>query len=955
MHELARDLARSIDGEVLFDRYTRILYSTDASIYQIEPIGVVIPNHRDDIEQAVRLAARENVALLPRGGGTSLAGQAVGEALVIDCSKTMNQVLEFCPEESWIRVQPGIVQDVLSAYLKPHGFRFGPETATSNRANLGGMVGNNSAGARSLLYGKTVDNVLEVKAILADGTEVVFGPMGRKEAADKAIGNGLEANLYRTALAIADEYRDEIDRRFPRIPRRVSGYNLDELLDPDEVNLAKLVVGSEGTFATVVEAKLELVPLPGATGLAVVHVGGLMPALETAVEALEAGPSAVELVDNMVLTMARQSLGFSRRLGFIQGDPHDLILVEFYGESEVEVRDKLRALESRLGTHVQTVVSVVDPAEQANVWGVRKASLGLLLSMPGDHKPIAFIEDTAVLPARLPDYIRRFSEILDAYETKGCFYAHAGAGCLHIRPLINLKEGAEVEKMSRLLAAEISDLVVEYGGAMSGEHGDGLARSHLNQKIFGDAVYSAFQKLKKAFDPEGIMNPGKVVDAPPMTENLRYGNSYATREFPTVFPYAMEEGFARAIELCNGNGACRKLQEGTMCPSFMVTGEEKHSTRGRANALRALLDGRIPPEELTGRELYEVMELCISCKGCKSECPSNVDMARLKSEYLSLYHQKVPYSFRERMVTGVEVVGRMGVATAPLSNWMIGRAWFGWILERTIGIDRRRSLMPFARQTFTDWFRGRNTSSSSNRKRVVLFDDTFMTYHEPSVGMAATVLLEAAGFDVILGKKNCCGRPAISKGMLDKARSLARANVEKLYPYVAEGCVIVGCEPSCLLSLRDEYPDLVPGPEAKAVAENAFLIEEFFQSNGLDLAFPSPPAQVLMHGHCHQKSLVGTEPMVGFVQKTGAGVQVVDSGCCGMAGAFGYEAEHYDISIEMAERRLLPAIRNASPDTVIVAPGTSCRHQILEGTGRRALHTAEVVACAAGLLPIEKG
>jgi Fe-S oxidoreductase len=607
-----------------------------------------------------------------------------------------------------------------------------------------------------------------------------------------------------------------------------------------------------------------------------------------------------------------------------------------------------------LGKHVQTIVSLVDPAEQANVWGVRKASLGLLLSMPGDYKPIAFIEDTAVLPTRLPDYIRRFSEILDNYETKGSFYAHAGAGCLHIRPVINLKEGAEVEKMSRL-TAEISDLVVDFGGAMSGEHGDGLARSHLNRKIFGDEVYSAFQKLKKAFDPKGIMNPGKVVDAPPMTKDLRYGTSYATRELPTVFPYSMEGGFARAIELCNGNGACRKLQQGTMCPSFMVTGDEKHSTRGRANALRALLDGRLPPEELTGRELYEVMELCISCKGCKSECPSNVDMARLKSEYLNFYHQKVPYSFRERMVTGVEAAGRVGVALAPFSNWIIRQGWFRSVLERTIGIDRRRSLMPYARQTFADWFRGRNTSSSSNRKAVVLFDDTFMTYHEPSVGMAATVLLEAAGFDVILGKKNCCGRPAISKGMLDKARSLAKANIEHLYPYVAEGCAIVGCEPSCLLSLRDEYPDLVPGAEAKAVADSAFLIEEFFQSNGLDLSFPSPPPRVLMHGHCHQKSLVGTEPLVGFVRKTGAEVQVVDSGCCGMAGAFGYEAEHYDISIEMAERSLLPAIRNASPDTVIVAPGTSCRHQILDGTGRKALHPAEVVARAAGLFPVEKG
>lgn len=951
MSELAHELARAIQGEVRFDPYSRLLYSTDASIYQVEPLGVVIPKHRDDVEQAVRVAARDGVPLLPRGGGTSLAGQAVGEALVLDLSKYMNEVVEFCPEESWIRVQPGVVQDELGAYLKPHGLRFGPDTATSNRANLGGMVGNNSAGARSLLYGKTVDNVIEVKAILADGTEAVFGPLRRGELASKMAGNGLESNIYKTALDLAETYRSEIERRYPRIPRRVSGYNLDELLDPDEINLAKLVVGSEGTLATVVEAKLKLVPLPKATGLAVVHLGGLMPALETAVEALDAGPSAVELVDHFVLTMARKSVGYSRQLTFIQGDPHDLILVEFYGESPTEVRCKLERLEARLGKQVQGIVKLTDPAEQANVWKVRKASLGLLLGMKGDKKPIAFIEDTAVLPERLPEYIRRFHEILARHRTEGAFYAHAGAGCLHIRPTINLKEGADVEKM-RILAEEVSDLVLEYGGAMSGEHGDGLARSHFNRKLFGEEIYSAFQKLKAAFDPQGIMNPGKVVDAPPMTESLRYGAAYRARELPTLFSYKEDGGFARAVEMCNGNGACRKTQEGTMCPSFMVTREEEHSTRGRANMLRAILDGRLPPEELGGERLYKVMELCISCKGCKAECPSNVDMARLKSEYLHLYHREVPYSLRERLVASAETAGRVGAATAPVSNWMIRQGWFRWILEKTLGIDRRRSLPAYARPTFAAWFRDRNTSSPSapGKKKVVLFDDTFMSYHEPGTGIAATRLLEAAGYEVILGKKNCCGRPALSKGMLGRAKSLAKSNIESLLPYAAEGIDIVGCEPSCLLSLRDEYPDLLPGPEADVVAEHAYLFEEFFLGNQLAIDFPSPPKEILVHGHCHQKALVGTEPMVSMLGKTGATVTVVDSGCCGMAGAFGFESEHYDISLEMAERRLLPAVRRASSETVIAAPGTSCRHQIADGTGRRAFHPVEIMARSAGLI-----
>ncbi len=954
MSELAHELSRTVEGEVRFDHYSRLLYSTDASIYQIEPLGVVLPKHRGDVEQVVRVAARKSAPILPRGGGTSLAGQAVGEAVIIDFSKYMNQVLELCPEEGWVRVQPGLVQDVLTGYLKPHGFRFGPETATASRANLGGMIGNNSAGARSLIYGKTVDHVIEVTAILADGSEAVFGPVARRDLASKTKGDSLEAGIYRKAVEIVGEYRSDVEASYPAIPRRVSGYNLDELFHPEEINLAKLIVGSEGTLATVVEAKLKLVPLPAATGLAVLHLEGLMPALEIAGEVAEHGPSAVELVDNMVLKMARESLGFARRLSFIQGDPHDLVLVEFYGDSREEVVSKLERLESRLGKRVQAVVNLVEPADLANVWKVRQASLGLLLSLPGDKKPIAFIEDTAVLPERLPEYIRRFQEILDQHQTVGTFYAHAGAGCLHIRPLINLKEGAEVEKMHRL-AEDICDLVLEHGGAMSGEHGDGLARSHFNEKVFGERVYRAFRELKASYDPKGIMNPGKVVDAPPMTNDLRYGASYKTREVPTIFPYRHEGGFARAIEFCNGNGACRKTQEGTMCPSYMVTLEEEHSTRGRANALRAVLDGRLPAEEWASDRLYQVMELCVSCKGCKAECPSNVDMARLKSEYLALYHEKHAYSLRDRMVVNAELAGRAGVATAPASNWMIRQGWFRWILERALGVDRRRSLPPYAGRSFERWFRGRERERGGARptggqKRVVLFHDTFMNYHEPEVGVAATRLLEAAGFEVVLAKKNCCGRPAFSKGMLEKARSLARSNIKSLHPYVAEGCAIVGCEPSCLLSFRDEYPDLVPGPEAEEVAGATYLLEEFFLKNDLNLEFTSPPGDVLVHGHCHQKALVGIEPMVSFLEKTGARVQTVDSGCCGMAGAFGYESEHYDISSKMAERRLLPAIRDASQDTVIVAPGTSCRHQIKDGTGRRAYHPAEVVARAAGLV-----
>ena len=939
----AEELRGRIEGEVRFDRYTRMLYSTDASIYQVEPLGVVIPRHVGDVEEVVRLAAREGVPILPRGGGTSLAGQAVGEAVILDFSKYMREVIEVSPEEGWARVQPGVVHDVLGAHLEPYRLRFGPETATSNRANLGGMIGNNSAGARSLVYGKTVENIREVRVVLSDGTQATFGPVKRSELSSKLDGDSLEASIYRKALALADTHRGEIDRRYPKIPRRVSGYNLDELLHPDEVNLAKLVVGSEGTLATVVEATIALVPLPAAVGLAVLHFDGLLPALETGTGILELGPSAVELVDEMVMGLARKSLEYSRLMDFVHGEPKALIIVEFTGENDKEVLAKLDALEARVGPQAKPMVRVLDAAGQANVWKVRKAALPLLLGLPGDHKPIAFVEDTAVAPERIPEFIRRFEEILGNHDTIGSFYAHAGAGCLHIRPLVNLKDGAEVTKMTTI-AEEVFDLVIEFGGSMSGEHGDGLARSHFNERLFGEQIYGAFKELKAAFDPNGIMNPGKVVDAPAMDQSLRYGDAYHASEPETVFPYVAEGGFARAIELCNGAGVCRKSLEGTMCPSFMVTRDEEHSTRGRANALRAVLDGRLPPEEMTSKRLHDVMDLCISCKGCKAECPSNVDMARLKSEFLSIYHREHGYSLRDRLFTRPDVAGRFGVATRPVANWLIRQKWFRALLDNVVGIDRRRSLPLFASQTFESWFRSRGTKRLS--KKVVLFHDTFMNYHEPDIGKAAVAVLEASGYEVVLAKKVCCGRPALSKGMLDRARVLARHNVDALSGFARDGVAIVGLEPSCILTLRDEYLDLVPGDDAKVVAEKSVLLEEL---DGLELEFRNASANVVVHGHCHLKALVGMEPLMAFLKKMASDVTFIDSGCCGMAGSFGYEREHFDVSLQMAERRLLPAVREAADDAVVVAPGTSCRHQIADATGRIALHPAELAARALGL------
>lgn len=996
MNDLARDLASRIEGSVRFDRASRLLYSTDASIYQIEPLGVVIPRHAGDVAEAVRAAADAGAPVLPRGGGTSLAGQAVGEAVILDLSTEFHRVLEVNREELWARVQPGVVQDALGAALAPLGLRFGPETSTSNRANLGGMIGNNSAGARSLVYGKTVENLLEATVVFPDGSLEQLSWMRwddlrrRAAAAERRGAQDPLSRLIVAVCALRDEFADDIRERFPRIPRRVSGYNLDVLLDPGGVNLAHLVAGSEGTLGVVVEAKVRLHRLPEAVGLAVLHFDGLLPALEAGVEALEFGPTAVELVDGMVLRLARESLEYSRRLGFVHGDPEALILVEFAGRSRGELVSRLSRLEERLGRRGQPMLRMLDPAAQKNVWQVRKAALPLLLSLPGDEKPIAFVEDTAVEPSRLPEFIARFEEILAGRATKGSFYAHAGAGCLHIRPLINLKKPEEVRKMEAL-AKEVCELVLDFGGSMSGEHGDGLARSHFNERVFGPRVYQAFRRLKAAFDPQGLMNPGKVVDAPAMTENLRYGEWMRPRELPVVFPYPRERGFTGAVELCNGAGVCRKELAGTMCPSFMVTREEEHSTRGRANLLRALLDGRLPPTAESEERVLGALDLCLSCKACKAECPSGVDMARLKSDFLAHHYRDRRRPFADRVFGAPDAVARWSSLLGPIPGWLVrlregggeaaGAGANGSVpggvvsrlvraaLERALGLDPRRSLPAPARETFARWY-SRNAAAGqpeSPRAEVALFPDTFTNYFEPEIGAAACRALQALDYRVLLAPAVCCGRPAISRGMLDRARRLAARSLRALSGFADSGTPIVGLEPSCLFTFRDELPDLVPRAEREAaerVGGQALLFDEFLARDADRVrrlagrraasragsttagADPGAEAQVVAHGHCHQKAFCGTGPLTAALEATGARVRTLDSGCCGMAGSFGYTADHFDLSLAIGERRLFPAVRALSAPDTLVAAGTSCRHQLRDAVGRDALHPAQYIARA---------
>ena len=946
--EIEAELKKRVEGDIYFDRYSRLLYSTDASIYQIEPIGVVVPRHKGDVQAVVELANKFSVPVLPRGGGTSLAGQTVGHALVLDFSKYMQNVLEVNQEELWCRVQPGLVQDELNAYVRSMGLQFGPDTSTSNRATIGGMIGNNSAGAHSLTYGKTLDHVIELTVLLSDGSEVVLKELSSDALEGKSQADSLEGRVHREVARLAQEHRNEILARYPKIMRRVSGYNLDEFIKPQPFNLSRILVGSEGTLGMVVEAKMRLVPKPKWTALDVIHFDDDLEALRASQAILETAPYALESTDKMILNLARGNIVQSQRLGFVQGNPSSLLMVEYAGDTEAQVKEQVYKLEEvRKAQHIGYAATLAfKPEEVKAVWGVRKAGLGLLLGTKGDKKPIAFVEDTAVAPAKLPEFIKRFREIITRHDAIAGYYGHCSVGCMHIRPLIDLKEASEMKKMVSIADA-ISDLVLEFNGAMSGEHGDGLARSHFNQKLFGAVLYEAFRQVKRVFDPKNLMNPGKIVDAPAMTESLKISPRYQTWQPETTLDFTGQGGFARAVEMCSGMGECRKKLDGTMCPSYMGTLDEEHSTRGRANALRAVLSGKVPKEEFTGKRLHDVMDLCLECKACKAECPSNVDMAKLKYEFLDHYHRVNGLPLRNRLFGGIERLNRIGSQFAPLSNWVVGSGLNRWLMEKLAGIDRRRPLPQFAGVTFEDWFDGRKPEGDGAKGEVVLFHDTFNNFNTPNVAVATTRLLERLGYHVLLVNKRCCGRPMISKGMLGEAKNNAAWNVDQLAEYAERGVPIVGMEPSCLLTLRDEYPDFLRTNDAKLVARNSFLLEEFLlqerDTGKVSLSFGANGRKALLHGHCHQKALVGTVPTVALLKGAGFEVSEVDSGCCGMAGSFGFEKEHYDLSLTIGNRRLAPAVKSASAEVEIVAPGISCRQQIEHLTGRKAKHTAEVL------------
>ncbi len=944
-------IAAGIEGEVRLDALTRTLYSTDASIYEIAPAGVVLPRSVEDVSHTIRTAGERGVPVLPRGGGTSLAGQTVGEGLQIDFSRHMNRILEVDAEERWARVQPGVVLDELNAAVAPQGLQFGPDVSTSSRANLGGMIGNNSCGSHSIVHGRTVDHVQELAVVLSDGSTAALGPLTPSEFEERSRRPGIEGGAYREVRRVVDAYAAEIEERFPKVMRRVSGYNLDSLTAPGApFDLSKIVVGSEGTLCAVVEAKVRLVERPRRTVVVACHFEDLVEAMEANLHAVSTAPAASELMDRVLMDQTRGQRSYQSRRGFLQGDPEALLCVEYHGESEAELRDRCEDLEARLrGAGLgYAYVRAFTPAEQKDIWDLRKAGLGLLMGLKGDAKPTAGVEDTSVPVEHLPEYIARVRSLMSEQGVaQATYYGHASVGVIHIRPVLDLKARDGIATL-RALEERMSDWVLEYGGAMSAEHGDGLARSEWIEKMFGPRLPRAFAKVKAAFDPTGVLNPGKIVDAPPMDANLRYGDGYPEVREETWFRYDEAGGFQQAVEMCSGVGQCRKRLVGTMCPSYMATLEEQHSTRGRANALRAALSGRLPGG-LESDDLYEAMDLCLECKACKSECPSSVDMAKLKYEFLARYHERHGYPLRSHLFARIDRLNRWMAPISRLANPLMHARPSRWLMERLLGIDRRRRMPALASPTFSRWFRGRVPPSSRSRGTVVFYNDTFTEYNEPDVGRAAVTLLESAGFEVVVPRRRlCCGRPLISKGFLREAKGRAAANLQALAEYTDRGWPVVAVEPSCASTYRDDYLDLAEDADAaRSVAGNLFLLDEFLAGRtegGSTLDFTDLKRRVLLHGHCHQKALGDTKgTMELLAAPPGYQVEEIPSGCCGMAGSFGYEREHYDVSLEVGRERLLEVVAG-DPGAEVATAGTSCRHQIADATGREARHWAEVLA-----------
>lgn len=967
--ERLKGLAQLLEGELHTDTVMRTLYATDASAYREFPLAVAIPKNETDIVRLISFAQKERVSLIPRAAGTSLAGQVVGSGIVVDISRHFNQILEIRAEERWVRVQPGVVRDELNMVLRPFGLFFAPETSTANRAMIGGMVGNNSCGSNSVVYGSTREHLLEFRGYLSDGSAVHFKALSDQEFEQKATQTDtLEGRIYAKTRELLYDSRnaEEIRREYPHpsIRRRNTGYALDMLLrqrpfqeDGSLFNMCSLLAGSEGTLAFATELKLHLEPLPPEEcGLLCGHFETIDEALRANVIAMRMKPSASELMDHYILDCTKESLEYSKYRFFVQGNPGAVLVVEFRRDTREEVEVLAQQLrqswqQDHLGYHFPLLFA----EDSKKVWALRKAGLGLLGNMPGDDKAVPVIEDTAVRVEDLPAYIREFNAILKKHQLYSVHYAHAGSGELHLRPIINLKT-AEGNQLFRTIAQEIAVLVKKYQGSLSGEHGDGRLRGEFIRQMIGEHNYRLLQEIKDTWDPQHLLNPGKIVDTPSMNTMLRYEPGQGSVEIPTYFRFANQTVLQHA-EQCNGSGDCRKshLSGGTMCPSYMATKNEKDTTRARANMLREFLTHSEKPNRFDHPEIYEVLDLCLACKGCKSECPSNVDMAKLKMEFLQQYYDAHGAPFRNRLVGQFSRMTALASHTPGLYNWAVTTPWTSRLIKQLAGFSPRRSLPELQKRSLRKWLRQRPmvpAPAGSSRRQVYLFCDEFTNYNDTEVGIKAVRLLERLGYEVLVTEHPESGRAMLSKGFLKKARPIAEAQVRIFSALIGPQTPLIGLEPSAILAFRDEYPDLVAAPlreAAVALSKHVFLFEEFIalefeQGRIRPGQFHQQAREIKLHGHCQQKALSN----MALAQKAlsipaNYQVRIIASGCCGMAGSFGYEKEHFDLSMQIGELVLFPQVRKAAPEALIAAPGTSCRHQIKDGTGKRALHPAEIL------------
>ena len=955
---LARRLRNETHADVLFDAASRGRYSTDASIYQIEPIGVVVPSSAEDLSLTLDIARDAGVPVLARGGGTSQCGQTVGEALVIDMSKHLNTVVSIQPGEQRARVQPGITLDQLNAALKPHGLFFPIDVSTSSRATIGGMAGNNSCGARSIRYGNMVHNVLGIEAVLADGTQQYFGPVSGNLSEIATAGN--YQHLVQQLRTIADDATGAMKQHWPQVLRRVGGYNLDTL-SAEGHNMAHMLVGSEGTLATFTEIDLKLSPISAHKALGVAHFPTFYEAMSATQHIVKLGPSAVELADRTMLDLARDIDIFRPSIErFIVGEPAAILLVEFAGDNRAEQLqglDRLEELMADLG-FPGGVVRAEQPAFQSEIWEVRKAGLNIMMSMKGDGKPVSFIEDCAVRLEDLADYTDRLTQVFERYGTQGTWYAHASVGCLHVRPILNMKDGEDVKKM-RAIAEEAFAMVREYKGSHSGEHGDGLVRSEFHEPMFGREITHAFERVKDAFDPDNRLNPGKIVRPPKMDDrtNFRFKPDYKAVVPATALDWSTWNGLAGAVEMCNNNGACRKAAGGVMCPSYRVTGEEQHLTRGRANTLRLALSNQMDVGGIDSEDVHEAMALCVGCKGCKRECPTGVDMARMKVEAQYHYTKKHGTSFRDRLVARLPHYAPRLSKFAWLANLRDQVPGLAKVSEWVTGFSAKRTLPTWHAQPYR--VQGKTQPSPNDDRQVVLFTDTFNRWFEPENVYAAAEVLRAAGYtpiEVAATDKEqrplCCGRTFLASGLVDEAKAEAQRTARALRPFINAGIPIIGLEPSCLFTMRDEFQSLLDADLREGFEDNALMFEEFLvrehRAGRLSLKLSEVGASsALLHGHCHQKAFDALSPVMEIMSWIpGLKTELVNSSCCGMAGAFGYQSETVEVSKAMAELDLLPAVRAARADTLIVADGTSCRHQIADGAQRGAVHVARVLQSA---------